>query len=116
MAKTITNRWYRSPRGKIFGLCTGLAEWRDLDPKMVRMIVALTVLFTGFFPGAIIYLILSLVIPMQPDGYRYTEEDEEPSDDELKRKYDNLKKKVETMESEMFDKERDWDDRFNTEK
>ncbi|MCI2103557.1 MAG: PspC domain-containing protein [Sphaerochaeta sp.] len=114
MAKATTNRWYRSPRGKIFGLCTGLAEWRDLDPNMVRIIVALIVIFTGVFPGAIIYLILSLIIPMQPEGYQAAEAAGQPSDDELKRKYDDLKKKVETMENDMFDKERDWDDRFNT--
>jgi len=110
MTKT-TSRWYRSPRGKIFGLCTGLAEWRDLDPKMVRLIVALTVLFTGFFPGAIIYLILSLIIPMQPNGYYKCDD---PCDDERKRKYEDMNHTTETMRNDMFDKERDWDNRFNS--
>lgn len=111
-----TNKWYRSPRGKIFGLCTGLAEWRDLNPQLVRVIVFLTILFTGFFPGAIIYLILSLIIPMNPGetAYEATGEGGEPSDEELRKKYEDLRHKVEDMESEMFDKERDWDERFNT--
>jgi len=113
-AKTTTNRWYRSPRGKIFGLCTGLAEWRDLDPHMVRVIVFLTVLFTGFFPGAVIYLILSLVVPMNPGASASSARDDEPSDEELRHHYEDLKHKVENMENDMFDKERDWDNRFNS--
>ncbi|MFA6844356.1 MAG: PspC domain-containing protein [Sphaerochaetaceae bacterium] len=119
MARTTMDRWYRSPRGKVFGLCTGLAEWRDLNPEAVRWIVFIAVICTGVFPGVIIYLLLSLVIPMNPnpEGYhQHVRDSEEPSDDDLKEKYNNLKSKVEKMESEMFDKEREWDDRFNSEK
>ena len=64
----MTDRWMRSPRGKILGVATGLAEWRDLPPEPVRLIVFFTILFTGFFPGAIIYLALALFLPSQPEG------------------------------------------------
>ncbi|NCC14340.1 MAG: PspC domain-containing protein [Spirochaetia bacterium] len=116
MIAMATKRLYRSPRGKIFGVCTGLAEWRDLPADPVRLIVFLVVLATGIFPGALIYLAAALLIPMNP-GYEssstiYRDEEPTQSDDELKAEYERLKKKVEKMESEMFNKERDWDDRF----
>ncbi|MGH0052026.1 MAG: PspC domain-containing protein [Sphaerochaetaceae bacterium] len=112
-----TKRLYRSPRGKIFGVCTGLAEWRDLPPDPVRLIVFLAVLFTGFFPGVLIYLLAALIIPMNPEGsYNstiYADDTSNTSDEDLKAEYERLKRKVEKMESEMFNKERDWDARFH---
>jgi phage shock protein C len=118
MIAMATKKLYRSPRGKIFGVCTGLAEWRDLPADPVRLIVFLVVLATGVFPGALIYLAAALLIPMNP-GYDYSEStiysNDEPkqSEAELKAEYERLKRKVEKMESEMFNKERDWDDRFH---
>jgi len=117
MTTMATKRLYRSPRGKIFGVCTGLAEWRDLPPDPVRLIVFLVVLATGIFPGALIYLLAALMIPMNPEGSYdstiYTNDAPDSSEEELKAEYERLKRKVEKMESEMFNKERDWDDRFH---
>lgn len=135
-----TKRWTRSPRGKVFGVATGLAEWRDLPANTVRLIVFLTILFTGFFPGATIYLLIALILPVQrpediindsysyyskgnsyssSSSYKYQDasfEETGKSTDELKAEYENLKKKVEKMEEQMFDKEKDWDQRFNEDK
>ena len=151
--------WKRSPRGKIFGVVTGLAEWRDLDPQTTRTIVCIISLCT--MPvSIIIYLILALVLPMDhsdayanyertrsdyasksaegfwentTDDFKHTmnnmkdsyrkykaskENDvedakwEERSTDDIRREYEELKKKVESMEADMFDKEKDWDARF----
>jgi phage shock protein C len=114
-------------RGKIFGVCAGLAIWADLEVEKFQTIVFLVVLFTGFFPGAIIYLVLALLIPAYDQhganyGYdRYSNEhpyedsDDDRSNEDLKAEYENLKHKVEKMENEMFDKERDWDKRFHEE-
>ena len=62
-----TKRWTRSPRGEIFGVATGLAEWRELPPGTTRIIVFLIILFTGVFPGAVIYLVLAALLPTQRD-------------------------------------------------
>ena len=119
MIAMATKKLYRSPRGKIFGVCTGLAEWRDLPADPVRLIVFIVVLATGIFPGALIYLAAALVIPMNPEGsgsYNstiYADDNPRESEEELKAEYERLKRKVEKMESEMFNKERDWDDRFH---
>ena len=44
----------------------------------------------------------------------FYESKNEKSNDDLRAEYETLKKKVEEMENEMFDKERDWDARFNS--
>lgn len=113
-----TKKLYRSPRGKVFGVATGLAEWRDLNPDMVRLIVLIVVLSTGAFPGALVYLVAALVIPMNPGYETYEREyskapDDRRTDEDLQSEYNRLKKKVEKMENDMFNKERDWDDRFH---
>ncbi len=132
----MTRTWARSPRGKVFGVATGLAEWRDLPADPVRLIVLLAIIFTGVFPGILIYLVLALVLPMQKeddfvsgnrshsrkwdhiyknsDDAQYADTDYKSNED-LKAEYETLKKKVEEMENEMFDKEKDWDERFNSE-
>ena len=99
-----TRRWVRSPRGKIFGVVTGLAEWRGLDPGMTRLIVFLIVLFTGVFPGIAIYLALALILPPQADddiaGGRGRSND------------DTIYAEWEEAETSAYDKEKDWDERF----
>jgi phage shock protein C len=124
MSKDIRKIRRYTERGKIFGVCAGIAIWADLEVEKFQTIVFLIVLFTGFFPGAIIYIILSLLIPEYnkpfSDKYdRYSREhvyedsDDDRSNEDLKSEYENLKHKVESMENEMFDKEREWDKRFH---
>lgn len=145
--------WKRSPRGKIFGVVTGLAEWRELDPNTTRTIVGIISLFTMPF-SIIIYLVLALLLPMDhgtyykraesnttggfwentTDDFKETVDNmkksykeyaktskkddvedaqwEERSTEDIRAEYEELKKKVESMEAEMFDKEKDWDARF----
>ncbi len=136
-----TRRWTRSPRGEILGVATGLAEWRGFPPSTTRLLVFLSVMFTGFFPGSIIYLIAAIILPMQTpadvisrnewfkaesrrssrrgheyEDATYTEAGkEEKSTEDLRAEYENLKKKVEEMEGQIFDREKDWDARFNNE-
>ncbi len=115
-----TARWTRSPRGVVFGVVTGLAEWRDLNPSMTRLIVLLIILFTGIFPGVAIYLALALILPIQTENDIIKEHHKddpidvsyEEADDDLKREYEDLKRKVEEMEGRVYDKEKDWDERF----
>lgn len=127
-----TRRWTRSPRGEIFGVVTGLAEWRGLPPSTTRLIVLLITIFTAIFPAVLIYLILAIILPEQtPDDiigendyntfrtrsrrhndYAEDASFREKSDEDLEKEYENLKKKVETMENDIYDKEKDWDNRF----
>ena len=109
---------------RIFGVCAGIAQWAELDVRTFQIFTFLIILFTGFFPGAIIYVVLALVIPADnsySNNYYYNkyEDKEDPyydkTTDELRKEYEELKKKVESMENDMFDKEIDWDQRFHKE-
>ena len=118
-----TKKLYRSPRGKIFGVCAGIAEWRDLPVEPVRLIVFITIIVTGIFPGVFLYLLAALIIPMNPADTIYgngrtpysggNDDDDPRSDEDLQSEYERLKRKVEKMENDIFNKERDWEDRFH---
>jgi len=46
---------------KIFGVCSGLANYFDMDPTVMR-IIFLVALF-AFGTGLLLYLVLALVMP-----------------------------------------------------
>jgi len=47
----------------VAGVCGGLGEYFGLDPTLVRVAYALLTVFSGGFPGGLVYLILWAVIP-----------------------------------------------------
>ena len=54
----------RSRTDKIIaGVCGGLAKQFNLDPNLVRALSAVATVFTGIFPGAVVYAILWAVLP-----------------------------------------------------
>ena len=56
---------YRSRTNKkLFGVCGGLAEYFEIDATIVRLILALLVVFAGF--GVLAYLIAALIMPEDP--------------------------------------------------
>lgn len=56
---------YRSNTNrKLCGVCGGFAEYFDLDPTIMRLLVVILTLFGG--GGLLIYLICALVIPNNP--------------------------------------------------
>jgi phage shock protein PspC (stress-responsive transcriptional regulator) len=46
---------------KIFGVCSGLANYFDLDPTVMRLIFIATFLFFG--AGLLLYIIMAFVMP-----------------------------------------------------
>ena len=57
---------YRSTHNKmIAGVCSGLAEYINIDPTIIRVIWAL-VDFTG--TGLLAYLVCALIIPEKPSN------------------------------------------------
>ena len=48
---------------KLEGVCAGLANYFNLDPTLVRVAFAALVLFTGIFPGLILYIVLAVIMP-----------------------------------------------------
>ena len=48
-------------KGKLFGVCEGLADYTNVDPTVIRIIFVLSSIYYGV--GIIPYLILALLIP-----------------------------------------------------
>ncbi|MBN2616775.1 MAG: PspC domain-containing protein [Spirochaetales bacterium] len=122
-------RLYRSPNGKVMGVCQGIANWLRMDVSLVR----LGVIIVSFMTGGVVlfvYFALGIFLPIDDD---YSSEsifdkvkDETSSRrrsrpnsyrrgftvDDVKNEFDNLKSRVSNMENTVFNKERDWDERF----
>ena len=57
---------YRNPQNRILaGVCSGLAEYLNIDPTIVRVIWALVGLSGA---GLLAYLICALLIPEKPSS------------------------------------------------
>ena len=54
----------RSSSNKVItGVCGGLAEWLDWDPTLVRVGYVAVSLLSAAFPGILLYVILSFIMP-----------------------------------------------------
>lgn len=51
----------------IAGVCGGIGKAIGIDAVWIRVAYALATFFTAAFPGIIVYVILSLVIPAEDD-------------------------------------------------
>ena len=47
----------------LFGVCSGVGEYFNLDATLVRLGLALVTLLTGMFPGIVVYLLAALIMP-----------------------------------------------------
>ena len=57
---------YRSKKNKMLaGVCGGIAEYFEVDPVIVRLLLVLLVLMG--FAGIILYLVAWLLIPENPN-------------------------------------------------
>jgi len=115
---------YRSRNGMILGVCRGVAEYFDFSVFWARTIAFILFLFSGFWPIAALYFIAALlmkpepVIPIQNedqqefyDSYVYSRKG---ATDRLKRRYNNLDRRIQRMEHTVTAREFDWDQRLNT--
>jgi len=56
---------YRSRTNKkIAGVCGGMGELMDVDPTIIRLVVIVLGIATGFFPFLIGYLIAWWIVPI----------------------------------------------------
>ena len=71
---------YRSTRDRVFGgVCSGLAEYAQVDKGLLRFLTAVAIFVTGVFPGLIAYILCVLIIPtedavIKDKMYNYTEQ------------------------------------------
>ncbi|MBX4191939.1 PspC domain-containing protein [Candidatus Parcubacteria bacterium] len=57
-------RLYRSKSNRVFaGICGGLGDYFEMDPVILRLLWLLVVIFTGVFPGVVVYIIAIFLVP-----------------------------------------------------
>ena len=113
---------YRSRKGLIFGVCRGIAEYFDFSVFWVRTITLLLFLFTGFWPVGVLYLLAVFIMKPEPvipigsvdeqdfyDAYLHARPQ---TINRLKRRYENLKRRIQRMEDTVTSSEFNWDSRF----
>jgi phage shock protein PspC (stress-responsive transcriptional regulator) len=78
---------YRSCKNRIIGgVCGGLGEYFDIDPVLIRLIIAL-LFFTGV--SIIFYLIAWIIIPEAPDYHKESKSKPENIATEVKKEPKN---------------------------
>jgi len=50
----------------IEGVCGGIANYFNVDPTLIRALYALITIFSVGVPGVITYIVLAIIIPVEP--------------------------------------------------
>jgi len=109
---------YRSRRGILMGVCRGVAEHFNMNVFWVRIIFLIALLFTGFWPVGVLYIIAGLVLKLEPATPFRDEKDYEFYDSythsrksalqRIKRKFQNIERRIQRMEHTVTSREFDW--------
>ncbi len=115
---------YRSRNGMVLGVCQGVAEYFDLSTFWVRTGAVITLLLSGFWPMVGIYLVAALL--MKPEPVRPLENDDErefyhsyvhspnSAAQRLKKKFQDLDRRIRRMEDTVTGREYEWERKFNS--
>ena len=114
---------YRSRRGKLLGVCRGLAEHFDFPVLWMRGIALVLLFVSGIWPMVVVYFVAALLMKPEPVLRLETEGEQEFYNSyassrrmalhRLKRTYDNLDRRIQRIESIVTSREYDWERRFN---
>lgn len=68
--KELMKKLYRSTSDrKVAGICAGAAAYLDIDVTLVRLIVLVLTVITGFIPGIVAYLLAIWVVPVEGESH-----------------------------------------------
>lgn len=98
---------YRSRNRIFFGVCRGLADYVNFSVFWTRVLVVIAFLVSGFFPVGAIYLLLALLMKVEPRGYAYCA----PAPGGP-RPSGGLDERMRRMEANVRSRQYDWDDRL----
>lgn len=117
------NGLYRSRSGAILGVCRGIAEYFDFSVFWTRVITLVLLFFSGFWPVMGLYFLSALIMKPEPVLPIQTDEEQEFYDSyiysrkgatsRLKRRYDNLQRRLQRLEHTVTGREFDWESRLN---
>ncbi len=113
---------YRSRSGVILGVCRGIAEYFDFSVFWTRTIVVVLLFITGLWPITGLYFLGALLMKPEPVIAIESEEEREFYDSyassrhraaqRLKRRYENLERRIQRMEHVVTSKEYNWENRI----
>lgn len=64
-------RFYRVKQGAVIaGVCTGLAEYTNIDVAIIRVITVILLIGSGLFPFGLAYLLVALFVPYKDEKDR----------------------------------------------
>jgi len=115
---TGTTGIYRSRRGIFMGVCRGLAEHFNFSVFWMRTIVFIIFLFTGFWPVGVLYIIAGLLLKPEPviplenatdqEFYQSYTNSRSSAIQRIKRKFDNIDRRIQRMEHTVTSREFDF--------
>jgi phage shock protein C len=116
---------YRSRNGIIFGVCKGLADHFDFSVIWARTIAIIFLIVSGLWPAIGLYLIATFLMKPAPVIPIETKAEKEFYDSythsrhlaahRIKRRYENLEKRLRRMEHIVTAREFDWEERLKNE-
>lgn len=75
MSNNTPKRLYRNPNNRVIaGVCSGIADYFNMEPTWVRIIFL--ILLLAFGATLIVYLVLWLIVPQKPSD---TDENAKPN-------------------------------------
>jgi phage shock protein C len=113
---------YRSRKGLILGVCRGVAEYFGFSVFWIRAAAVLLLFLTGLWPMTGIYFLAGLIMKPEPALPLLNEEEREFYHDylhspraaasRLKRRYEDLERRIERMEDKVTSREFGWEERM----
>ena len=115
---------YRSRDGVILGVCRGVADYFDIRVFWVRMIIVISLLLSGFWPILGIYLVAALLMKPEPaqsfandderDFYDSYAHSPQSAAQRLKKKFNDLDRRIRRMEDSVTGRDHEWERKFNS--
>lgn len=117
-----TRKLYRSRDGIILGVCKGVADFLGIPVLWVRIATLLTLIFTGFFPVAAVYIIAGIILSKEPpltpqnqaenNFYSSYQNSRTSALRNIKSRIDRLHTRVQRMESQVTSQDPTWEERL----
>lgn len=115
---------YRARDGVFLGVCKGIADYFDFSVFWVRIALVIVFIFSGFWPVIGLYLVAAFFMKPVPVKPFDSEEEREfyhsyvnspnSAAQRLKKKFQELDRRIRRMEDEVTGREYEWKRRFNS--
>ena len=115
---------YRSRNGILLGVCKGFAEYFDFSVIWVRAILVICLILSGFWPIIGLYFLAALIMKPEPvmstrvkankAFHDHPVSSRKGAAERLRRRYEDIERRLRKMEDRVTTKEFDWNRRMNT--